>query len=251
MGSDPSLPALEFMLQHVLLQLSRHRSQPQSAPLIVGVQGPQGSGKTFLTTLLRNKLSAEPHNLAVALLSIDDLYLPHEKLVELARSHPDNALLKGRGQPGTHDVPLGTQVLHSLKKINEPGAEPVMLPIFEKSLHGGEGDRLPEGLLVHGPLDVVILEGWCTGFYPTPAEEIERRWTQPVIGLDGSFSLEKYRKEDIFEINKMLESYVGWWELFNTFIQVSTPDVIIFPILNFLRSSRRIHRLTYSSTNGA
>jgi len=184
------------------------------------------------------------------LLSIDDLYLPHEGLVEVARSHPANALLTGRGQPGTHDVPLGTSVLRGLKQINEPEAEAVTLPVFDKSLHGGEGDRLADGLLVHGPLDVVIIEGWCIGFYPISAEEIERRWSQPVTGLDGVFSLEKYRKEDIFEINEMLKSYVGWWALFDAFIKASVTHKLKSSGFNYYRSRRRTHRHISSFISG-
>jgi len=229
-----SPPAIRYMVQHVLNQLDKHRSRFASnpAPLILGVQGPQGSGKTFLTTRLRDVLSGNPHQLGVALLSIDDLYLPHDNLVELARSHPQNALLKGRGQPGTHDVELGTSALDRLKAINEPGADVVMLPIFDKSLHGGEGDRLPESLPAVGPIDVVIIEGWCTGFYPISPEEIDEKWSQAIVGLENKSLLEKYRKEDVLEVNEKLKAYVAWWALFDAFIQIkpveSSPYVFIY-----------------------
>jgi D-glycerate 3-kinase len=216
-------PAVEHMVQHVLTHLNKHKNLPSNGqntpPLIVGVQGPQGSGKTFLTAHVRNVLTAEPHNLAVTLLSIDDLYLPHHELVSLARSYPHNALLSGRGQPGTHDVALGTKVLNRLRKINESVAEDVVLPVFEKSLHGGEGDRLARGINVKGSIDVAIVEGWCTGFYPISSEEIDKRWSQQVQGLEGVFSLDMYRKEDIYEINERLRDYVNWWTLFDIFIQ--------------------------------
>ena len=119
------------MSSHVLAQLDSHRSHhekqgtslPSIPPVIVGVQGPQGSGKTFLTSILRETLQSAPHNLSVAVLSLDDLYLTHDGLVALAAAHPQNALLKGRGQPGTHDVPLGTEVLNKLKRINNSTGE--------------------------------------------------------------------------------------------------------------------------------
>ena len=223
---QPNEPlAVELMRQHVLSQLSQFRLRFNAGqripPLMVAVQGPQGSGKTYLTTRLRDSLAAAPHALSVAVLSIDDLYLPHDGLVALAQANPDNGLLRGRGQPGTHDVPLGSAILHKLKHINDSGSEEVILPRFDKSLHGGEGDRVPEGTAVQPPLDVVIFEGWCTGFYPVSAEELDRRWAAPVPDLgEDFFQARGFRKEDVVDVNSRLKEYVEWWEQFDTFIQV-------------------------------
>lgn len=219
--------AIGPMSEHVLKQLARHRarfsSQDSIPPLFVAVQGPQGSGKTFLTSRLRDVLSAEPHSLAVVVLSIDDLYLRHDELVALAKAHPDNKLLHGRGQPGTHDVGLGVEILKALAHINETNAGPrsVEIPSFDKSLFGGEGDRVERGMPVHGPVDVVVLEGWCVGFYPSTDEEISKRWQLPVTGLgDDFFERRGFRKEDVLEVNERLKEYVQWWTFFDTFIQV-------------------------------
>ena len=79
------------MSEHVLKQLARHRAGQTAgagSPLFVAVQGPQGSGKTFLTNLLREALTSQPHSLSVVVLSIDDLYLPHEQLVAVAKAYP-------------------------------------------------------------------------------------------------------------------------------------------------------------------
>ncbi|KZT72274.1 P-loop containing nucleoside triphosphate hydrolase protein [Daedalea quercina L-15889] len=225
-NSDPEPPAVELMRQHVLSQLSQFRSRfapgQRVPPLMVGVQGPQGSGKTYLTSRLCDTLAAPPHSLSVAVLSIDDLYLPHDGLVALANANPDNGLLRGRGQPGTHDVPLGSDILRRLKRINDEGAgAEVVLPRFDKSLHGGEGDRVPKGTAVHAPLDVVIFEGWCTGFYPVSTEEIERRWaaTVPDLGTDF-FRARGFRKENVVDVNARLGAYIEWWEHFDAFIQI-------------------------------
>ena len=102
----------QCMLNHVLKCLSAHRVRFQTnpnptsildtpktrvRPLFVGIQGPQGSGKSFLTSHLHQKLSSPPHSLSVVVLSIDDLYLPHVQLVALANANPENKLLRGRG----------------------------------------------------------------------------------------------------------------------------------------------------------
>ena len=191
-------PAVDYMKRHVLkhLQLGVGRNKP----LVVGVQGLRGSGKTYLTTILRNELTSPPNNLSVALFSLDDFYLPHSELVRVANEHPYNPLLQGRGQPGTHDIPLGTQVLNSLLRINEPGAEgTVSIPIFDKSLHSGEGDRIERTTVVNRPLDVIIMEGGSIGFHPVPPEIIEQRYTS-IGGPRSSFT---YRKEDVHELNRL------------------------------------------------
>ncbi|KAH9856000.1 P-loop containing nucleoside triphosphate hydrolase protein [Lenzites betulinus] len=224
--------AIIHMEAHILAELATHRVKHGDQklaipPLIVGVQGPQGSGKTYLTSLLRGSLQAQPHNLSVAVLSLDDLYLPHEGLAHLAAEHSNNALLQGRGQPGTHDVPLGTELLNKLKHINDPNAPSaeVELPSFDKSLFNGEGDRAPHGPVVRSPVDVVLFEGWCVGFYPISRDEAERRFTAPVVGLGDDFLRRKgYRLDDILDVNERLKSYVSWWGLFDAFIQIRPPD---------------------------
>jgi len=219
---------LQHICSHVLHHLARHRQLTAARPippLFVGVQGPQGSGKSYLSNRLKQVLSGPPHSLSVVVLSIDDLYLPHDGLVALAHAHPQNALLKGRGQPGTHDVKLGTKILHQLQRINEENSSEVNLPIFEKSLHGGEGDRLQETVVVHGPVDVVVMEGWCLGFYSSTGEEIDRRWSEPVEGLDQDFFRSKgFRKEDVVDVNERLKAYLPWWDFFNVFVQVKPAE---------------------------
>ncbi|KIJ65926.1 hypothetical protein HYDPIDRAFT_87458 [Hydnomerulius pinastri MD-312] len=227
------------MSEHVLHCLTQHRScyspETRCPPLFVGVQGPQGSGKTFLTSRLRAQLSESPHSLSVAVLSIDDLYLPHSGLMALAEANPQNRLLCGRGQPGTHDVELGSTVLERLKRINnsEAGPAEVELPAFDKSLFNGEGDRAFHGEVIRAPVDVVVLEGWCVGFYPVSKEVAEKRWSEPVKGLEDSFDMRTFvTLDDVLAVNDRLTSYVTWWEALNAFIQIkgpaSSPYAIIY-----------------------
>jgi D-glycerate 3-kinase len=229
------------MADHVLRQISVHRERYATLtdgvlpPLLVGVQGPQGSGKTFLSNKLYSYLSSDPYRLSVAVISVDDLYLPHAGLVALAQAHPNNPLLRGRGQPGTHDVSLGTKILHDLRGINSSNA-PVELPIFDKSLHDGEGDRLAEFTVVHPPLDVVIMEGWFIGFCPISEGEMRRRYDIPVTGLARDFfTSNSYYLEHISDINERLRDYVAWWPLLDVFVQVSN----IIRCLSFSRGSGR------------
>ena len=217
------------MTDHVLGHLQKHRRNtptPTAAlpPLFVAIQGPQGCGKTYLTSQLHEVLQSPPHSLSVAILSIDDLYLPYTELVSLAEAHPTNALLQGRGLPGTHDVKLAKQILRDLQHINEPSSEgalrEVALPSFDKSLHGGAGDRVPSTVAIRPTVDVVVMEGWCVGFQPTTVEEIEKRWDEPIKGLEHRLSMSNYRKKDILEVNGKLKEYVDLWDRFTVCIQV-------------------------------
>ncbi|KAJ7287232.1 P-loop containing nucleoside triphosphate hydrolase protein [Mycena rebaudengoi] len=213
------MSALQPLVRHVLHAVSTTR------PLFLALQGPQGSGKSYLSALLVNELRS--HTLKVALLSLDDIYLPHTGLVSLAETHPDNALWRGRGQPGTHDVALGIEVLTKLRD-----GRSVEIPRFEKSLFDGEGDRLPAGsdgaVVVSPPVDVVILEGWCVGFYPLSLDEIDKRW-------DGAWSEERkhlgmgdaVRRQDVLDVNEKLKEYLAMWNFFDVFVQLQpapSPD---------------------------
>lgn len=108
---------------------------------------------------------------------VADLYLPFPQLSALAESYPSNKLLAGRGQPGTHDLELGKAVLKSIQSINGT-RDLVHLPIFDKSLNGGKGDRSSETVAVQPPLDVFILEGWSMGFARVEPALLQARYSE-------------------------------------------------------------------------
>jgi len=126
-------------------------------PLVLGIAGSQGSGKTTVARRLAARLAEQ--GWSTALLSIDDLYYDRAKREQLAkRIHP---LFITRGVPGTHDVSLGIKVLRGLR-----GKQRVMLPRFDK----GTDSRKPRGEWEKAPrsADLVIFEGWCVGATPEP-----------------------------------------------------------------------------------
>jgi D-glycerate 3-kinase len=106
-------------------------------------------------------------------LIISDFYLPYSGLKKVAQDHPDNALLQGRGPPGTHDTSLLSTVLDSVRKINDSSSSSVDLPFFDKSQHSGFGDRSPSPIPLSGPIDIFILEGWSLGFAPLSLERVK------------------------------------------------------------------------------
>lgn len=124
---------------------------------VLGLCGAQGAGKSTIAAATVALLRSGGLN-AVAL-SIDDFYLSRDARGWLAEKvHP---LMAVRGPPGTHDVAIACAVLDNLAR---PEVTP--LPAFDKSLD----ERRPrsEWREVQGPLDVVILEGWCVGARPQP-----------------------------------------------------------------------------------
>lgn len=133
-------------------------------PLVIGLQAPQGAGKTTLVTHLLEALPARGWRGAGV--SIDDFYLTRAEQLELAAAHPANPYLEHRGYPGTHDVPLGVRTLTALKQI--AAGQTVRVPVYDKSAHGGRGDRAPGASwrAVEGPLDLILVEGWMLGFTP-------------------------------------------------------------------------------------
>ncbi|KQY92511.1 kinase [Caulobacter sp. Root1455] len=128
---------------------------------VVGICGPQGSGKSTTVRVVAALLAAR--GLKVATLSLDDLYLPRADREALARDvHP---LLRTRGVPGTHDVALGLAVLDGLA-----GAGETALPRFDKA--SDDRAAIETWPLVAGPVDVVLFEGWCVGARPEPPEAL-------------------------------------------------------------------------------
>jgi len=134
-------------------------------PLVVGICGAQGSGKSTLVARLAGRLDR------AATLSLDDLYRTHAERVALARDvHP---LLRTRGVPGTHDVDLGLVVLAGLDR-----GEAMRLPRFDKATD----DRAPETSWPVAPADtrILLFEGWCVGALPQDGEAL----AEPVNALE-------------------------------------------------------------------
>ncbi len=145
----------------IMEQVRAALAQTEKRPVIIGLCGPQGSGKTTLAAAVRRTCLAE--GLRAATLSLDDLYLTQVERRELAMHiHP---LLATRGVPGTHDVALGFALIDGLRQgLSLP------LPRFDK-LHD---DRAPRDHWQAAPArcQVLLFEGWCVGALPQPAASL-------------------------------------------------------------------------------
>jgi len=124
-------------------------------PLIIGLAGGQGSGKTTISLILTLILQ-KYFKLNVFKISIDDFYKTRKDRKSLSKNkHP---LLMTRGVPGTHDVDL---MLNFFKKIKDKNFKSLQIPTFNKAID----DRCQKSLWykIKTKPDVVIFEGWCVG----------------------------------------------------------------------------------------
>lgn len=174
-------------------------------PVFIGIQAPQGGGKT---TLVTHALALLPElGLRGTGMSIDDFYLTREEQLRLAAAYPGNPYLEHRGYPGTHDVGLGERTLNALAALGSDGpGRTVRVPVYDKSAHGGRGDRAPETAWrdVTAPLDIVFVEGWMFGFTPVPEVSID----------DAHFK----------EPNRRLDAYERWYRFLDAFVVLRAID---------------------------
>ena len=162
--------------------------QQSGQPLIVGISGAQGSGKTTLTLILGEWLEREL-DLATAYLSLDGLYLRKAQRRELSRKV--HSLMETRGVPGTHDVAQAADLLDVLVDVDHE--QTVALPVFDKALD----DRAPIGQwpVVRAPVDVVLFEGWCVGARPQPPESLAETLNTLEAETDRSGRWRRYVNE--------------------------------------------------------
>ena len=126
----------------------------------LGIAGSQGSGKSTIARILKGLFEQESRY-QVALLSLDDYYKTREERLAMQQTHP---LFAVRGVPGTHD----TAAMLAAKTALLAGEEAV-LPKFDKGLD----DRVGREVLPSGT-NLLILEGWCFGASPEPANRLQR-----------------------------------------------------------------------------
>ncbi len=135
-------------------------------PILVGINGCQGSGKTTLCDYLAGALGSR-HGLSAVALSLDDFYHTRARRERLGRQvHP---LFTTRGVPGTHDTALLQRTLDLL--LSPDREEEAPIPRFDKA----RDDRRPRSAWDTAPpgVAVVLLEGWCLGARPQLKEALE------------------------------------------------------------------------------
>ena len=164
----------EKMIKSFLIPISFWISKRtnKKKPLIIGLAGGQGSGKTTISSILTLILQ-KYFKLKVFKISIDDFYKTRKDRKLLSKNK--HSLLMTRGVPGTHDVDL---MLKFFKKVKSKRFKNLTVPKFNKSID----DRYKKSLwykLKFKP-DVVIFEGWCIG----AKSQIAKQLKKPVNSLE-------------------------------------------------------------------
>ena len=159
---------------------------------IIGISALPGTGKTTLGKWL--EAISLKLNFKIAVISIDDFYLPSDEMKLAIQNNPWNV---SRGFPGSHSVKL----MHD-KLLNWKMNGHLNVPVFDKSLRNGLGDRSHWRL--DNP-DLLILEGWFLGVEPHSFDNI--------LKSINSEYLSPNEYSYILRIQKNLNEYLDVWNL--------------------------------------
>ncbi|MEL6496597.1 MAG: glycerate kinase [Cyanobacteria bacterium J06623_7] len=174
-------------------------------PLIQGILGSQGTGKTTLCLILQQILGYLGYGAAT--LSIDDLYLTYRQRLDLQQQDPR---LIWRGPPGTHDVALGIEVIESC--LQPESTQKILLPRFDKSAFNGAGDRTKAESVV--PPDILLFEGWFVGVQPLV--EYPTDFPSPIITAA--------ERQFAWDNNARLQAYLPLWARLDSLIVLYPED---------------------------
>lgn len=192
----------ELMLEWVYALVEEQKHTP-----LLGISGAQGIGKTTSLEQIR-----KASDINVAVLSLDDFYLPKADRLELAKNiHP---LCATRGSPGTHDLDL---LRSTIARLRSNGSDlELKWPLFDKAAD----DRAEE---VHwnsfsGRPDAILVEGWLIGALSDP----EMMKEEPVNILEAeSDSAGLWRT---WQFGALRSEYEPFWREFDAFLHLRAPS---------------------------
>ena len=159
---------------------------------LIGISALPGTGKSTLGNWLEEislKLKFK-----IAVISIDDFYLPSDEMHLAIKNNPWNV---SRGFPGSHSVKLMHEKLLNWKINGE-----LNVPVFDKSLRNGLGDR--SHWRSDNP-DLLVIEGWFLGVEPLSSDI----YFHHVNSRELSSHESSYR----LNIQKNLKEYLAVWSL--------------------------------------
>jgi len=165
---------------------------------IIGISALPGTGKTTLGKWL--EAISMKLNFKIAVISIDDFYLPSHEMKLAIKNNPWNV---SRGFPGSHSVKLMYEKLLNWKINGE-----LNVPVFDKSLRNGLGDRSHWRL--NNP-DILIIEGWFLGIEPLSSDINYQHINSVVLSPQES----SYR----LNIQSNLNKYLDVWSLIDNIWQ--------------------------------
>ena len=178
---------------------------------IIGISALPGTGKSTLGKWLES-ISLKL-NFKIAVISMDDFYLPSEEMKFAIKDNPWNV---SRGFPGSHSIEL----MHE-KLINWKLDGKLKTPVYDKSLRNGLGDR---SHWRSDTPDLLILEGWFLGVKPLTIDINDSTLiTLPLSSHESSYrvtiqeNLSKYLDiwsliDDIWHLKPLKFEYMNLWK---------------------------------------
>ncbi|MGD1806342.1 glycerate kinase [Dapis sp. BLCC M126] len=186
-----------------------NKRQNLGCPLVQGILGAQGTGKTTLAKIL--VLILDKLGYKTISISIDDIYKTY---TERQLLQEQDSRLIWRGPPGTHDVSLGIEILDKLRQSeNQSSDNLIAIPRFNKSLFHGAGDRIEPEMV--SKIDIVLFEGWFVGVRPILEENFDFAPPPIITEVDKKFSR---------DMNKKLTEYSPLWNRLDSLIVLYPTD---------------------------
>ena len=159
---------------------------------LIGISALPGTGKSTLGKWLES--ISLILNFKICVISIDDFYLPSNEMELAIKDNPWNV---SRGFPGSHSIDLMKEKLQKWKLHGQ-----LNVPVFDKSLRNGLGDRAH--WRKEEP-DLLIIEGWFLGVHPLSMESKNSEIISP--------KLSTYERSYRNNIQGNLLHYLDIWNL--------------------------------------
>lgn len=206
--NDRTLETLWKLWLPLGIKLANKR-QNLGRPLVQGILGAQGTGKTTLAKIL--VLILEKLGYKTISISIDDIYKTYAERQLLQKQ--DSRLI-WRGPPGTHDVSLGIEILDKLRQSENKNSDNLIpIPRFNKSLFHGAGDRIEPEIV--SQVDIVLFEGWFVGVRPVEEEIFDVAPPPIITETDKKFAR---------DMNTKLIEYLPMWKKLDNLIVLYPTD---------------------------
>jgi D-glycerate 3-kinase len=183
--------------------IQTQRALHPDRPVLIGVAGAQGSGKTTACQLL--EATNRPR---YANFSIDDVYFDTaQRAAFAAKTHP---LFKTRGPPGTHDIALARETIAALMRAGPESETPI--PRFDKI-----ADRMKprsEWPVFRGRPEAILVDAWCLGALPVAP-------SPPLNAVEEEDTNGRWREIQ----NEFLRmSYAEWFAEFDAIVYLQAPN---------------------------
>jgi D-glycerate 3-kinase len=179
---------------------------------IIGISALPGTGKTTLGKWL--EAISLKFNFKISVISIDDFYLPSDEMRLAIENNPWNV---SRGFPGSHSVQLMYEKLLNWKVNGE-----LNVPVFDKSLRNGLGDR--SHWRIDNP-DLLIIEGWFLGIEPFSNDVNNQKINSAMLSPHESFYRSKIQNnlikyldvwcliDKIWHFKPLKFEYMNFWKI--------------------------------------